>query len=873
MSPNHIYGESISHNLSNEQSNQQDSDTSTYADLTQSSSKTPSNKDNTVIHQGPQSVSGKYESSEISFHSSYNQNVDDYDENQCADVTQSSSKKPTNKEDKPHQKTTKPKPKYKLTRNPHLEKETWKKYDSEFSDLNKETWSKLRKGELSADKYIDQLNTELASFLESKEELQQEVKEFFKHKPPKTNLLEEMKKKKIELNKKARAHNATAEDRSNASQAVRTYNYLQKIAKEKESVKIAKKEEKEYRNNFWKTAKDVTNGSFGKEEPTPTFDKTTGDKFYKERYEKPVEIDPEELKWFPKIKEPTVPYNLSPYKPKDIMKALSKKDKNSAPGEDGIIHEYLQKMPTLHKLLATAFTKIRDTGEAPDNWAKSKIILIKKDENATDDDPTHFRMISLTFNIGKLYHTLEAERTMNFMVSNKYLDPAAQKAYVEGVNGCVEHTTVVQEVIQHAQLNHKTAHMTWFDLEDAFGSVSHMLIPIVMAYYSLPTQIINYITNIYKKLKGKVVTPNWESEIFSFLKGVFQGDCFSGVIFLIVFNPIIEYIKHMKETHGYKLETKTSVKFVTTTPFADDFNLISRNITKHQILVTDVENKLISMGLVLKPRKCRSLSIEGGKYTNVQFHLKNRTSEKPVNILSVLDKPLKFLGSEVTSDNTPSAMYVFLNSKLTTKLENIDKCTLRGEYKLNIYRRYALPSIRFYFSVHNIHKTHLENLDNQARKFIKKWLGIQRNGVSDASVFHPYMLGVKMPSQLYIEAHAGTYAAIRLKGDELVNHAVDSRLERESEWTRKFSTVTKAHNIFQENVLSGQITFPENSDVTSTNITIKKAKKAIKTTIQAQTLSYWNNRVKKTKISRGFYQLAHRGRDKNNMAEHIKSDP
>ena len=132
------------------------------------------------------------------------------------------------------------------------------------------------------------------------------------------------------------------------------------------------------------------------------------------------------------------------------------------------------------------------------------------------------------------------------MVSNKYLDPTAQKAYIEGINGSVEHVTVIQEIIQHAKLNHKTVHLTWFDLEDAFGSVSHMLIPHVMNHYFIPTQISNYITNMYSKLVGKVHTKSWESEVFRFLKGVFQGDCFSGIIFLIVFNPIVEYIKKHK---------------------------------------------------------------------------------------------------------------------------------------------------------------------------------------------------------------------------------------------------------------------------------------------------------------------------------------
>ena len=82
--------------------------------------------------------------------------------------------------------------------------------------------------------------------------------------------------------------------------------------------------------------------------------------------------------------------------------------------------------------------------------------------------------LTLTLNIEKLFHRLEAQRTIDFMVANKYLNQVAQKAYIEGINGCKEHVTVVQEMIQHAKLKHKTVHITWFDLEDAFGSVCHM---------------------------------------------------------------------------------------------------------------------------------------------------------------------------------------------------------------------------------------------------------------------------------------------------------------------------------------------------------------------------------------------------------------
>ena len=46
------------------------------------------------------------------------------------------------------------------------------------------------------------------------------------------------------------------------------------------------------------------------------------------------------------------------------------------------------------------------------------------------------------------------------MIMNKYLDKSAQKAYIQGIYGCVEHVQVVQELIQHAKAYSKTAHIT-----------------------------------------------------------------------------------------------------------------------------------------------------------------------------------------------------------------------------------------------------------------------------------------------------------------------------------------------------------------------------------------------------------------------------
>ena len=95
---------------------------------------------------------------------------------------------------------------------------------------------------------------------------------------------------------------------------------MMKVNKENLEVTKAKEEDKAFRKDFWKTAKQVTNFTFGEPPSKPTFTKSTASQFYKEKYEKHTVINIEELDWFPKVEPLTKEYNLSPYTPKDIKK-------------------------------------------------------------------------------------------------------------------------------------------------------------------------------------------------------------------------------------------------------------------------------------------------------------------------------------------------------------------------------------------------------------------------------------------------------------------------------------------------------------------------------------------------------------------------
>ena len=53
------------------------------------------------------------------------------------------------------------------------------------------------------------------------------------------------------------------------------------------------------------------------------------------------------------------------------------------------------------------------------------------------------------------------------------------------------------EILNHAKHNNRTVHVTWFDLEDAFGSVSHDLIPICLSRMQLPQNVQDYIVSVF----------------------------------------------------------------------------------------------------------------------------------------------------------------------------------------------------------------------------------------------------------------------------------------------------------------------------------------------------------------------------------------
>ena len=230
-----------------------------------------------------------------------------------------------------------------------------------------------------------------------------------------------------------------------------------------------------------------------------------------------------------------------------------------------------------------------------------------------------------------------------------------------------------------------------------------------------------------------------------------------------------------------------------------------------------------------------------------------REGKLAVHIDTVHTNPHKFLGATVTINNTPKEYFNILKTILTDKLNNIDRSLVKGEHKLAIYERHALPSMRYHLSIHNLHQTHLDALDMIAKTMLKKWLNFPTRGVSDVGIFHPYLLNVKQPSQIYLEGHTNNILLMRLKGDTTVNACLDSQLERENTWKGKSSTAVKSNSIVVPIVESTTTSTPPCT--LTQKQTINKAKKLVKKSITEDIIDKWNGKVRKLVMQGDFASL------------------
>ena len=118
---------------------------------------------------------------------------------------------------------------------------------------------------------------------------------------------------------------------------------------------------------------------------------------------------------------------------------------------------------------------------------------------------------------------------------------------------------------------------------------------------------------------------------------------------------------------------------------------------------------------------------------------------------------------------------------------------------------------------------------------------------------------------------------MRIKGDCVVKHTLDSRLERESSWINKSSTIVACDKILTENWNTDKFFIPTSENTFNLDYSrrteLYKAKKATKQCIQEQTLQLWNSKVEKLTMQGDLSQLLIEEKENISCKKHAQGCP
>ena len=147
----------------------------------------------------------------------------------------------------------------------------------------------------------------------------------------------------------------------------------------------------------------------------------------------------------------------------------------------------------------------------PPMWCIGKITLIHKD--GPTSDPGNFRPIALTSTIGKINNNILASRPESYLKQNSTIDTFTQKGFITGMN--MEHMASMTAIIENSRSMQCSLHITFLDLANGFGSISHQLIHNMLTHIQLPPPVVQYLGEAYSKLQAFVSIPDWNTDAFA----------------------------------------------------------------------------------------------------------------------------------------------------------------------------------------------------------------------------------------------------------------------------------------------------------------------------------------------------------------------
>lgn len=399
--------------------------------------------------------------------------------------------------------------------------------------------------------------------------------------------------------------------------------------------------------------------------------------------------------------------------------AITHATKDKAPGADGV-GIALWKRTECVETLVKIFETCRVNSKIPASWKDGIAVALPKKSQI--EVPKDYRLVILQRTIYKLFASVVANDMLVFAERNNMIN-SNQRAYRKGINGTMWNSFLVKEAIEDVRSNRSgKVILTLYDIANAFGSVEHDQLFIILEKFGFPKLVVELMVYIVDntmfriKMGEDLTEPVWQD------KGVKQGDALSAFLFLFVLEPLARICA--KDSIGYRMRLDYSI-IINNQSFSDDLASLTNSECTTDRFVHYFITYLEWLKMKAHPQKSKTFALKFYQHNPTLFDPEIYLGEDKIEQYKSNDLELaEYLG--ITIDNTfnDNANFKKMEAELMRRLTAVSMFNIDRRLIPQCVREFVIPVLQYGMRLITIKKRDLREIDRKIGMVVKQKLGL-----------------------------------------------------------------------------------------------------------------------------------------------------
>ena len=389
-----------------------------------------------------------------------------------------------------------------------------------------------------------------------------------------------------------------------------------------------------------------------------------------------------------------------------IVTAQAKKIPNwKAPGPDGVQGYWIKKRTSLHDRIAEQMNEMVNSRVPIPAWMTTgRTVLCQKDPqkgNVVDN----YRPISCLPLMWKLMTGVIADSVYKMLEESDIL-PTEQKGCRKKSRGTKDQLLIDKMILTDCKKRQKNLAMAWVDYKKAYDMVPHSWKVECLKMVQVPQNVTSFLHRSMRNWKTELTSCGESLGTVNIKRGIFQGDSFSQLTFVICMIPLSKVLRKAKA--GYRLG---DVK-INHLLFMDDLKMFAKNKNEIDSLVSTVQMISQDIGMQFGVKKCGVTIMKRGKLVESEdIELTNGESIKEVGV-----EGYKYLGILELDKIKEKEMKELFRKEYLRRVNLIMKSKLNGRNKILAANTWAVSLMRYGAGILRWTKNELQEIDKKQEK-------------------------------------------------------------------------------------------------------------------------------------------------------------